>query len=55
MVIQEMERLGKTIVNPGNLPCQRQIITKKPQACAMHAKLAWKTCMQLDTCKEIQL
>ena len=33
-----MERLGKTMVNLGNPPYQCQIITKKPHACAMHAK-----------------
>jgi len=38
MAIQEMERLGKSIVNPGNPPCQRKIMTKKPHAYAMHAK-----------------
>ena len=38
MNIQEMERLGKTTANPGNHRCQWLIITKKPHACAMHAK-----------------
>jgi len=40
MDIQEIARLGKSTVNPSNTPCQLQIITKKPHACAMHAKIS---------------
>ena len=38
MAIQEMERLGKTIIDIGNPPCQWQIMTKKPRAYSMLAK-----------------
>ena len=38
MHILDTKRLAKTTINLGNQPCQWQIITKKPHACAMHAK-----------------